>query len=342
MSSKQKRAISLIGITGAVYLIFRYLLPLVIPFFAAWAVARIAWPFVRWLNTTCRVPTTWGAIIGVSLLCTAVMISLLLIGEKLLQQSVYFVDNFPIYMEHFLQMIYGACSRMERFFHLSNGCVMEQLGSMTADLQKQITMTAVPYIMNGSMPVIKSFVNLFTTVTVTILAAVLILQERNRIQQWKQTSPFRREIKLLTTRLGMIGGAFIKTELSIMVITMVVVTVGLTWMRNEYSVLLGVLTGLIDVLPVFGSGTIFVPWIAWKLLSGEFMTAAGLGLIYLACYFVREVMEAKLLGRYTGISSLETVAAIYIGWQLFGVAGLFLGPIGWILIKEIDKTWNLS
>ena len=62
----------------------------------------------------------------------------------------------------------------------------------------------------------------------------------------------------------------------------------------------------------------------------------------LFCYVIREVLEAKLLGHYTGISSLETMIAIYIGWQLFGVVGLFLGPIGWILIKEIDKTWNLS
>ena len=168
------------------------------------------------------------------------------------------------------------------------------------------------------------------------------MQERDRIKEWKQNSLFRREIQLLTSRLGTIGGAFVKTEGSIMIITMVVCMIGLTWMGNPYGILVGVLIGLIDVLPVFGSGTVFIPWILWELLCGNFIIALKLGGIYFVCYVIREVLEAKLLGHYTGISSLETMIAIYIGWQLFGVVGLFLGPIGWILIKEIDKTWTLS
>ena len=34
--------------------------------------------------------------------------------------------------------------------------------------------------------------------------------------------------------------------------------------------------------------------------------------------------------------------AMYAGLKLFGLTGLFLGPVGWILIKEIDKTLYLG
>lgn len=342
MSSKQKRAISLIGITGAVYFVFRYLLPLVIPFFVAWILARIVWPFVRMLNRRFRIPIVWGAMLGVGLLCIAVLWILWMIGEKLLEQTVYLVENLPIYIENICTIMNGLCENVERFFHLSDGCMMEQIEQLTLELQSELAKKALPYIMNRSVPLVSGLIDLFTAGTIAILAAVLILQERDRIKKWKQTSLFRREIQLLTSRLGIVGGAFVKTEGSIMIITMAVCMIGLTWMGNPYGILVGVLIGLIDVLPVFGSGTVFIPWILWELLCGNFIKALELSGIYLVCYVVREVLEAKLLGHYTGISSLETMIAIYIGWQLFGVIGLFLGPIGWILIKEIDKTWNLS
>lgn len=342
MSSKQKRAISLIGITGAVYFVFRYLLPLVIPFFAAWVLARMVWPFVRMLNRRFRIPIVWGAMLGIGLLFVAVLWVIWGIGERLLEQTVYLVDNLPIYIENLCAIMDGVCGKVEQFFHLSEGCMMEQMERFAFELQSELEKKALPYIMNSSVPFVGQLIDLFTAGTITILAAVLILQERDRIKEWKQNSLFRREIQLLTSRLGTIGGAFVKTEGSIMIITMVVCMIGLTWMGNPYGILVGVLIGLIDVLPVFGSGTVFIPWILWELLCGNFIIALKLGGIYFVCYVIREVLEAKLLGHYTGISSLETMIAIYIGWQLFGVVGLFLGPIGWILIKEIDKTWNLS
>ena len=342
MSSKQKRAISLIGITGAVYIVFRYLLPLVVPFLAAWLLARIVWPFVRVLNQRCHVPIVWGAMVGVGLLCTGGLWILWKIGGKLLEQVEYLVDNFPIYIERFCLIMNGACEKVEGFFRLSKGCMMEQMEALAAQFQEQLFQKALPYVMNSSVPFIGWCMDFFTAGTITILAAVLILQERDRIKEWKQRSPFRREIQLLTRRLGTVGGAFVKTEGSIMIITIIICTIGLTWMGNPYGVLVGFLIGLIDVLPVFGSGTVFVPWILWEIVCGNWIKVLELGAIYLICYIAREVMEAKILGHYMGISSLETMIAIYIGWKLFGVVGLFLGPIGWILIKEIDKTWNLS
>ncbi len=342
MSSKQKRAISLIGITGAVYFIFRYLLPLVVPFLAAWLLARIVWPFVRMLNRHCHIPIAWGGVIGVGLFCTTVLWGLWKIGEKLLEQAIYLTDNIPVYIENFCFLMDGLCGKLEQFFQLSKGYMMEQMEIAALELQNQLAQKALPYIMNRSMPWIGQCIDWFTAGSITILAAILILQERDRIKEWKQNSPFRREIQLFSKRIGIIGGAFVKTEGSIMLVTMAVCMIGLTWIGNPYGVLVGFFIGLIDVLPVFGSGTVFIPWILWEILQGNWIAAIELGVIYLICYIIREIMEAKMLGHYIGMSGLETMIAIYIGWKLFGIAGLFLGPIGWILIKEIDKTWNLS
>ena len=50
LNEKQKRAIFLIGVTAAVYVSFRYLLPLVIPFLLAFLLAKMIEKPVLWLH----------------------------------------------------------------------------------------------------------------------------------------------------------------------------------------------------------------------------------------------------------------------------------------------------
>lgn len=64
--------------------------------------------------------------------------------------------------------------------------------------------------------------------------------------------------------------------------------------------------------------------------------------IYLACYFLREILEAKLMGSRVGLSSLETLISMYVGLQLFGILGLLLGPVGILLIGDMVKAWEYS
>ena len=48
-----------------------------------------------------------------------------------------------------------------------------------------------------------------------------------------------------------------------------------------------------------------------------------LSALYLACYFARQYLEAKYMGSEVGLSPLETLAAVYVGMELFGFWDLF-------------------
>ena len=159
----------------------------------------MVWPFVRMLNRQFRIPIVWGAMLGIGLLFVAVLWIIWGIGERLLEQTVYLVDNLPIYIENLCAIMNGVCGKVEQFFHLSEGCMMEQMERFVFELQSELGKKALPYIMNSSVPFVGQLIDLFTAGTITILAAVLILQERDRIKEWKQNSLFRREIQLLTS-----------------------------------------------------------------------------------------------------------------------------------------------
>ena len=63
--------------------------------------------------------------------------------------------------------------------------------------------------------------------------------------------------------------------------------------------------------------------------------------LYVMCYILRQFLEAKLMGTQVGLSPLETLVSMYVGLQLFGLAGVFLGPIGLLMIEDLVALyWN--
>jgi predicted PurR-regulated permease PerM len=90
---------------------------------------------------------------------------------------------------------------------------------------------------------------------------------------------------------------------------------------------------VLDALPIFGTGTIFIPWIIILFFNGEWIRGVEVGILYLICYFLREFMEDHLMGESMGITALEFLASVYVGLKLFGGVGFLLGPIGYLIIR---------
>ena len=48
------------------------------------------------------------------------------------------------------------------------------------------------------------------------------------------------------------------------------------------------------------------------------------------------------MGNEIGLTPLESLAAIYVGWRLFGLTGFILGPVGLILIEDLVEAAEKS
>ncbi len=84
---------------------------------------------------------------------------------------------------------------------------------------------------------------------------------------------------------------------------------------------------VVDVLPVFGVGTVLLPWAAVSLIVGR--TAYGFGLValYLFVTLVRNAAEPKIVGKQVGLHPVLALLALFIGLRLFGVTGMLLLPL---------------
>lgn len=102
--------------------------------------------------------------------------------------------------------------------------------------------------------------------------------------------------------------------------------VGFSLLGIEYALLAASLTAVVDLLPVFGVGTVLIPWGIGAMLAGDPRLGAGLLILYGVVAIVRQVAEPRIVGGSIGLHPLLTLFAMYIGWKWLGLWGLLLSP----------------
>lgn len=348
-SRKLKKTLLILGVTGAVYLSFRYLLPLIIPFLVAYVFALGLRPSALWLEKKCRfqfreknIGIPLAVIGGIEITLLMVIFGALLYvgGRKLCLEARLLFENLPGMVSRLDRWLTGNCFWMERILKLPDGCVVRMAREMITGGGRALKNSAMPFLMVNTMTVVKCLVEVTVITVILFIATILSLQEMEDIRARRDRSMFRREFAMLGDRLVSVGKAWFKTQGIIMLSTMIICTLGLFLMGNPYSILLGIGIGLLDALPIFGTGTVLIPWALFSLLGKNWVYFIGLLVIYLICYFLRQIMEAKIMSGQVGLTPLEALVSMYVGLKLFGLLGFILGPMGLLIIEDIVELYE--
>lgn len=131
---------------------------------------------------------------------------------------------------------------------------------------------------------------------------------------------------------------FVKAQITLISITLVIVLVGLLILRINYAITIALILGLLDLLPYLGTGTVFVPWIIYEAVTGNIGLAIGLGILYTVVIVQRQLMEPKILSTNIGLSPLGTLISLFVGFKLIGFLGLILGPVTLVLLTTLHKA----
>ena len=103
----------------------------------------------------------------------------------------------------------------------------------------------------------------------------------------------------------------------------------------KYSLLFAFLIAIIDALPVLGTGGVLIPWAVYSFLTNDIKMGISILVLYLVVLVIRQIVEPKVVGHQIGVYPLLTLTAMYAGLRLMGFAGLILGPITFLLIRNI-------
>ena len=135
-------------------------------------------------------------------------------------------------------------------------------------------------------------------------------------------------------------GKYLKAEATLILISFVISLIGLyvfkiAGLDVKYPLLYALAIGFVDALPIFGSGTVMVPWAIISACNGDIRLGVSILVLWIIMSIVRQLVEPKIVGSHIGIHPIFTLIAMYTGYKISGVIGLFIGPIVLIILKNI-------
>lgn len=121
--------------------------------------------------------------------------------------------------------------------------------------------------------------------------------------------------------------AFVKAQLILMWITTCLSLSGFILLNQPYAWVLGITSGVFDLVPVLGPSGVFIPVIIYNITTHNFTRAVGISIVWMVVLVLRQLWEPQIIGSHLGLHPLTSVVALYMGIKLFGLSGFFIGPL---------------
>lgn len=340
ISAKTKKIITYVGASAVIYFVFRYILPLGAPFIIALFVAMMFNPIVTLMNKKLNFKRSIATVMVMVLSGVLLGGAIWYLGRVLIEQIRNVVENYNYYYDTANVRLCDICDKLDAGLGFTSGTSINYINNLLLVLSDTATEKLMPTIMGKSFSAFKWMVSVGGVFVIFYMSVFFITKDYDKLKSMIKDREHSEETGFLLNRVGHVVTTYLKTQLIIIGVTMVICAIGLLFIRNSYWLLLSILIGLVDALPIFGTGTILLPWAIITALAGNYLNALVLLGIYIICYFSREYLEPKLMGRDLGIHPLFMLMSAYVGLVLFGIAGVITGPIALMLLKEIINFYN--
>jgi sporulation integral membrane protein YtvI len=276
-----------------------------------------------------------------STLFTVILLGLLgLIGMKLVSELRAFFDKLPGMLETANDYIRDLIEQAQRYSSNGSAPVPDQLEQWVTNATGALTQlsTKISGVLFGFASGIPDFFIFFIVflVAVYLFALSLPVMKSSFLSLFEDKSKLQVEEVLVSLRKSVFG--FLRAQLLLSIITYVLSFVGLLIIGTGYPLAIALLIVVVDILPVLGVGSALVPWALYQLVTGNVYTGVGLILLFLVITVVRRIVEPKILGDAVGIGALSALISLYVGYELVGVVGVFLGPIVVIVFMAMRKA----
>lgn len=338
MEKSIKLALIYLAVTLSVYLSFKFIIPLILPFIVSYLIALIIRPITDFLSDKLKLPRIVSATIALIILLILFSISIFYLFKIVVVQLVSFIKNMPIFATLISSKLEKLCQKADTIFGFEEGLMNEYIINHLNQINEYISSNFIPKVAEGSFLFLIKFVSGLGIFLIIIIASLLIVKDMILYKERYRNSKIYKKAHKLTEDLAKAGLSYLKAQGIIGFIVAVICTIGMILIRSPYSFLIGIIIGVVDAVPILGSGFILVPWSILLLIQGEIYYAAILMTTFLICQILRQILEPRLLGEHIGINSIYMLMSIYVGIKIFSIAGFILGPLGLIVIITIIKS----
>lgn len=308
------------------FYLFTITLRFTFPFLAGFLLALILQPLIRLLRDRLHLRPGLASAL-VTLLAFFVLIGLVvLLGYLLVSEISNLVLKISaIDPASITTPFNNAVDQLSRYADRINADFLQQNQEQLMKLL-QSGMGVVTSILNAALHLLTSLPTIFTMFIVMVFSTYFFTKDMSEIKKRtvsmlsnSAVSNIRSASRHSVTMSGRLIGSYLLIYFITFLETLVVFAI----LRIPYPLVLSIIAGVADILPVLGPGTVYIPLAAVNLFQGNYFTAAALVVCWMLISAIRQVLEPKIVSASIHIHPLCMLAAIYFS--------LIAGNL-WILI----------
>jgi predicted PurR-regulated permease PerM len=184
------------------------------------------------------------------------------------------------------------------------------------------------------------FGGIFSMIMIFVFSFYLAVQEDGINSLIRIITPIKHEKYVidLWKRSQKKIGYWVQGQLLLSVFVGVLTYLGLTIVGIQNALMLAVITGLFELIPIFGSILAAIPAVAFAFTDG----GISLSLIVLGVYVIIQQFESQLIHplvvqKIVGIPALIAILALIIGGQIAGFLGVLIAvPVAAAIMEYIN------
>lgn len=189
----------------------------------------------------------------------------------------------------------------------------------------------------------KGFISGFTAIlTVFVLTLYLLLDENGIKNFFVALLPVKQKTQLvgIANKIGAGLGAWLRGQILLGIVVGVLVYVGLLIIGIPYALTLGLLAGVLEIIPIIGPILSAIPAILIALSISPTMALIVTGFYLLVQELENKLLVPKVMQRTVGLHPVTIIIVLLVGARLMGVLGILLAVPVTSVIYIILKDWS--
>lgn len=326
----------------AIYLLFTYVFPIVgnmfsfvpvlfMPIILAVILAVLIEPVVNFFEIRLRLKRGLAVFVSLLAVVGGFFYLLFVIVSVIIKEMTGMYLQAASHSDEIINKVMTSFTNI-KVFYLNLSLPPQIEPSFQNSLQKAVEWLQgiMDHSINSLAQIITFLPNFFIFLIIATVATYFIIRDRAELRQFLLSilpGTARSKTREIIGELFKALIGFLKAYMILISITAIITMTALKILQIKYVLTLGILIGLMDILPILGPGGVFVPWIIWEFISGNTRMGISLLVVYIIISAVRQFLEPQIVGENIGLHPLATLISLYAGLQLGGVVGMVMGPI---------------
>jgi len=297
--------------------------------FASFIIASALCPTVDWMSK--KLPRGLAVFIIYTIGLIIIATVLVPFFAVLIEQTQEFIKQFPSYANE-LEKFTSHLKIISRNYGMLPNTL--QMMSPASKLGENIVSQSINFTISFITGIVAAF-------TLAVLVLFLILDKEELKQGFLKFFPeeMRNKAESITSTISQRVGGYVRGQLILMLTVGLFTSIGLFLLKIKFALLLGLIAGVLEIIPIVGPILSAVPAVLIALTYSP-ITAIWVIIVYLVVQRIENsVLAPLILAKFLELNPIIIVVSILIAASTLGFAGVILAPpiaaSVYVLVQEL-------